>query len=179
MSKIIISIILLVVSAGAFFGFIDPVYKEIQTLDIEKQELGSALNNFKEIRQARDLLLGKRKNISSVDLARLKRLVPDHVDNVRLVMELDNIAARYGMSLKNVKINSDAGKESGTLGATDVNFGTLNLDFSVVGSYGIFNSFLQDLEKSLRIVDVKSFSFHSGENDFYEYNIGIQTYWLK
>jgi len=179
MSKFIISIILIVISAGAFFGFIDPTYTEVQVLDVKKQELNSALNNFKEIRQTRDSLLEKRKNISSVDIARLKRFVPDHVDNVRLVMELDNIAARYGMSLKNVKINSDAGKGSDLLGVADVNYGTLDLDLTVVGSYGVFVSFLRDLEKSLRIIDVKSISLYSGNNDFYEYNVGIQTYWLK
>ena len=40
-------------------------------------------------------------------------------------------------------------------------------------TYGI------DLEKSLRIMNVKSISFKASDNGLYEHQITLETYWLK
>jgi len=54
------------------------------------------------------------------------------------------------------------------------------LVIAVLSSYAVFIKFLEDIEKSLRIVDVVSIGFDSkDENDIYDFNVSIRTYWLK
>ena len=175
--------ILLIGSAIAIFYFItDPSYQEIKRLTIERESYNNALDNAKKLQAVRDELLAKYNAFPSTDLDRLEHMLPNNVDNVRLVLEIDRMAAKYGMSIKNIKISGDTdrGKERSLIGKDDKLYGTLALDFSVDGPYSNFNSFLSDLEKSLRIVDIDGISFSaSEERSVYQYNVKIKTYWLK
>jgi hypothetical protein len=38
---------------------------------------------------------------------------------------------------------------------------------------------LKDLENSLRLVDVTDITVSSSENDFYNYSLTLNTYWLR
>ncbi|MEK7192734.1 MAG: hypothetical protein AAB682_01220, partial [Patescibacteria group bacterium] len=86
---------------------------------------------------------------------------------------VDNIAARYGMQLKNVHFKTEGTIPEGK------DYGTVTFGFSVQGSYSTLKTFLADLERSLRLVDLTSLSFNSGEKDLYEYTIELTTYWSK
>jgi hypothetical protein len=66
-----------------------------------------------------------------------------------------------------------------TIGPDTRSFGIATLGFSVTASYKTFKNFLGDLERSLRIIDVKTLSFSAGDKDQYEYNLEINSYWLK
>ena len=60
-------------------------------------------------------------------------------------------------------------------------YNTLLFAFSVQGNYDTLKRFTRDLEQSLRLVDIQQISFRidNQEDDFYTYEIVIQTYWLK
>ena len=62
--------------------------------------------------QLKQSLLSRFNAFKTEDLDRLRKLLPDHVDNVRLILDLDNLAARHGMALQNVVISEPA-SESG------------------------------------------------------------------
>ena len=55
----------------------------------------------------------------------------------------------------------------------------IGLSFSVAGTYTNLRAFLADLERSLRIVDVRALSFTAGDKDSNEYSIELDTYWFK
>ena len=175
--KFLVPTILLVVSGIAFFGFIDPAYKKIGDLRKEAALFNEALENSEKLQQIRDTLLEKYNSFSTRDLERLEKLIPNNVDNVRLVRDLDGIASQYGMSLRDVKVETL--EKSAGLGPDTLAVGTVIVSFTVSGPYDAFLSFLRDLERSLRIVDVSSVSFLSSEEDFYEYKMSLRTYWLK
>ncbi|MBI2046297.1 MAG: type 4a pilus biogenesis protein PilO [Parcubacteria group bacterium] len=174
-----IPIILIIAAIGVFFWLIDPLYKEIGTLGQQVASFNSALEKSKELQAVRDELLSKYNSFAATDLERLEKMLPDNVDNVRLIMDINNIAARYNMSLKNTKITIVDEAKSGLLGPNRKKYGTVQLEFSVSGPYGTFLAFLEDMEKSLRIVDVVGLSFASASKDFYDYTVLLQTYWLK
>lgn len=171
--------ILIATAIGMFFLLIDPLYKEIGALQQQAASFDAALAKSKELQTVRDDLLSKYNAFSTTDLDRLSRMLPDNVDNVRLIMDINNIAARYNMSLKNTKINIIDEAKNGALGPNRKKYGTVQLEFSVAGPYSVFLAFLEDLEKSLRIVDVAGLTFSSASKDFYDYNVALQTYWLK
>jgi Tfp pilus assembly protein PilO len=178
--RTIVPILLIIVAIGAFFAYVDPTYAKIKALKQEEAQYDEALTKSRELQAIRDRLLSKFNTFSTTDLERLEKLLPDNVDNVRLIMDIASIAAKYGMTIKNVSIKEVAPqKDAGIVGPDEKNYGSIGLDFSISSTYNNFVQFIMDLEQSLRIVDITSISFRSGEADLYEYNLGVRTYWLK
>lgn len=163
------------------------MYVEIKEVLKEEEKFDKALDKSKELKEVRDALLSRYNTFSTNDLDRLGKLLPDHVDNVRLVLDIDHIASTYGMRIKNVNISvvkEDNDRQRGVIGPDDKLYESVGLSFSITSSYDILKQFIKDLEKSLRIVDVMSISLTSVEteeitNDLYNYDIGLKTYWLK
>ncbi|MCU0660619.1 MAG: type 4a pilus biogenesis protein PilO [Candidatus Pacebacteria bacterium] len=192
--RLFIPILLLLVSVGTFAFYINPTYQEVQSLRAEKAEYDAALNNSKILQSIRGSLSDKYKSIDPNNIAKLSKLLPDNVDNIKLILEIQRIASTYGMTLQNVKFDTEqkptqTANQAGfvTSGAAQSgpkkDFGTFDLEFSTQGSYANFVSFLSDLERSLRIVDVKSISFTSQNaqagSDTYKYDFKITTYWFR
>ena len=174
----IISIFLILASIGLFFGYIDPTYTAIKDLRVEKADYDRALNNSKELQAERDKLLKKYNEMPRSDLDKLAKLLPDNIDNVRLIIDLDEMAKKYGMRIRNFK--ADANERKDVIGKDATPYGILTLSFSTSASYNTFLAFIRDLEKSLRILDISAITFSAGEtNPLYEYNVTVKTYWLK
>jgi len=182
-----------VVAAALFLGYTRPAYEKVQSVKGDIGQFDEALQKSRELQELKQGLLSRYNTFSEADLLRLRKLLPDHVDNVRLVLDLDNLAGRYKMAVQNVLISRGAPEEQaatvlGSLGTQSEVFDNLTMQFATVGTYSNFVSFLEDLESSLRIVDLVSLTIEqtsiSNEGDeleepIYEYNVAIRTYWLK
>lgn len=201
MFKFILPTILIGTALTGFLAFTNPYYKEI-TLEREKiTSYNEALNNSKTLEAERDKLTQKYNSFNTDDLYKLQKLLPDNIDNIRLILEIEKIASPYGMALKDVKYdatnkNVDTSQQASTFAPTVEDTGPqdyriLNLEFSTQGTYNNFINFVKDLENNLRIVDISSIQFSSsgvvstgvGLNpslpEAYKYNFKIRTYWLK
>lgn len=182
MIKLTFPIIFILLSAGLFFGFIDPTYNDIQKILEEEKKFDQALDKSKELQRVRDKLLSKYNTFSTNDLTRLTKLLPDNVDNVRLVLDIDHIASAYGMRIRDVVVRKAQSRQAGVIGPSEKPYESVMLSFSLTSSYENLIQFIKDIEKSLRIVDVTEISLipsRIGDDNLYEYNIGIKTYWLK
>jgi Tfp pilus assembly protein PilO len=196
MTKIIISIIALVLAIALFVGYTKPTYEKIENVKKDIIKFDQALAKSRELQELKRGLLSRYNTFSERDLSRLNKLLPDHVDNVRLVLDLDNLASRYGMAVQNVLISKSVEENPqevtvlGSLGVQNDKFDSLTLQFATVGSYSNFVRFLEDLESSLRIVDLIGLTIEEAnissedekdelEEPLYEYNVSIRTYWLK
>ena len=174
----IISILLILSSIGLFFGYVDPQYMKIKDLLVEKGSYQTALANSQQLQLERDQLLGKLNSFRETDLTKLSRLLPDNIDNVRLIIDIDNIASEFGMRIRNFK--AETPQEQTVLGSQSDPYGTLTLSFSTTGNYDSFVAFMKKLETSLRIIDVVSVDFLVADNNsLYDYSVTIKTYWLK
>jgi len=116
-------------------------------------------------------------------LARLDEFLPDHVDNIQLIIDVNGIAKKNGMVIKNVKVTTGA-DGANTVGAKslstlDPRLGAMILSFSVTGTYDAYKKLVADLASSLRIIDISSVSFATDDKGIYTYNLSIKTYWLK
>src|ERR1035437_5637600 len=103
MFRYLLAIILIVISIVGFFTFVDPLYKDISALKVQAASYNEALGNEKALENERDKLTAKESAISPENLVKLQKLLPDNVDNIRLILELQKIASPFGMDLKNVK----------------------------------------------------------------------------
>ncbi len=180
MKKFLFPTILIILSIGLFVMYVDPVYKEIKELRKVSAKYDEALDKSKELKKVRDSLLVTYNSFSQNDLSRLRKMLPDNVDNVRLIMDINGIAAKYGTIIKDIKLNSSAGKSPTNVAGVE-EYGSVNLGFSVMATYDDFLKFLEDLRDSLRLVDVVALGFSSVEDDvsIYKFNVEIKTYWLK
>ncbi len=179
--KLFLPILFLAISGALFFLYIDPSYVQVKGLLAEQGQIDQALSRSKELQDVRDSLLARYNTFPTAEIDRLQKLVPDHVDNVRLILDLDAMASKYGMRVRDVNISNDASKQDAavTIGSDDSAYESVVLSFSVSGTYDTFRQFLADLEHSLRLVDVVGLSFKANDNGIYTFTFHIKTYWLK
>lgn len=188
MTKTILSVVGLVAAGGIFFAFTQPRYDAVRALESEMAQYDQALQRSSELQQLKQTLLSRYNAFNPVDVDRLYKLLPDHVDNVRLVLDLDNLAARHGLALQNVVTSSPGTERPSSAAVANVasrqRYDSLTLQFRTQGTYTNFTSFMRDLEASLRLVDIVDLSLVqlpgvvAGE-PIYRYELTIRTYWLK
>ncbi|MEO8637664.1 MAG: hypothetical protein ABI430_02050 [Candidatus Taylorbacteria bacterium] len=187
-NRLITPIILLLASAGLFFGFIRGQYAK--NLDLKKEVLvyQDALEKAKQLTTLRDGLVKKKEAIGKDNLEKLGKLMPDNVDTVRMVSDLNGIADNHGILVKTVKLANPQDAKvagvadtTGTTGQAQTDFDKASLSFTLTTSYDKFSNFLTDLERSLRILDVTSIILKPVEKDstLYDFTVNASTYWLK
>ncbi|KKS45230.1 hypothetical protein A3I25_01325 [Candidatus Nomurabacteria bacterium RIFCSPLOWO2_02_FULL_42_17] len=196
MTRLFLPIILIGAAIGLFAVFTDSLYGEVKELSIEQDNYNTALSNSKQILKERDALVEKYNNFSEVDKEKLNKLLPDNVDNIRLIIELETLGLRDGMVLKDVKVESASGGKTQDLSGEEEEFvenlpseskrdySSMDISFSMDGTYQSFLKFISDLDKSLRMVDVQSIAFSSSSEKesagaVYSFDFKIRTYWLK
>lgn len=164
---------------------VQPQYKEIQALQVQSQELEQVLSNARRLQSIRDSLLDKRNELSNSDLARLEKMVPENVDNVKLILELQSVANQYGLEIQTASTDQEQegqAEEQNARSFVDIesrDYGIIALDFNIVGTYHNFLAFLADIERNLRITDVRSLGFVSDGSGTYSFQLTLETYWLK
>lgn len=173
----ILPLVLALASLALFFFFVIPEFRELKERRAQIGFLNEALSNSRKVQAVRDSLLSSYNTIADADLSRLEKILPDHVDNVRLILEIDRIASRNGMVLQN--ITTREAERRNQFGPDDSSFGKIQMGFSLVGRYESLVNFLSEIEQSLRLVDVVGLSFVRGQGDLYEYELELYTYWLK
>ncbi len=200
MMRLIIAIVAAVLAGGMFFFYTKPAYDKVGVTRDQIAQYNAALDKAAELQRLKQTLLSRFNAFNPTDLDRLHKLLPDHVDNVRLILDLDNLAGRYGLSLQNVDVSSSDSQVSknqtaiSTIGTSNQKYGSLTLTFGTRATYNNFVQFLGDLESSLRIVDFISLSIASSDTPgvpsiggapkaasepLYSYKISLRTYWLK
>lgn len=193
MTKAILSIIFIGASIMIFTLYVRPTYDQIQDNRALVAGFDEALAKTREIQELKNSLLSRYNLFAGNNLERLQKMLPDHVDNVRLVLDMDGIASKYNIRIQNVEVQSTPD------GRTDRNsiilnggvaenrpYRSLNLQFEVLATYDDFVLLMRDLETSLRIVDLTSLSVRP-RNDvasagtsapLYSFGVSLRTYWL-
>ncbi len=175
--------ILLVASAIALFAlWTNPTYEGTKAVQMQVAAYDDALNKSQELKAVRDEKVAAFDTFSDSDKARLQRVLPDNVDNIHLIIDINSIAARHGLSLKNVSLgtvsDSASARSDLAVGSSGDPVGSIALGFTVSASYDDFLSFLQDIEHSLRVIDVEKIDFSVGDKGLSDYTLSIRTYWL-
>lgn len=190
--KKLIPIILIIISIAAFFAVIDPQYDQVKILKLKKEKNSGYLEKALLLEERRDELKRQYDSIPESDRKQLEKLLPDTVDNVRLILDINNIAETYGIQIKDIEISSKSNEtnsdnvinnqtvvDQSEIQNADL-VGTIVLGFSIAADYEIFKQFISDLENKLRIVDVRQIDISTSETSTaYEYKISLDTYWLR
>jgi hypothetical protein len=173
--------ILILISAGLFYTFVMPEYSKVQALRAEAAQYQGVLGHVSDLSQKRDALLLKYNAIPQQDIDSLEKILPDNVNVVELALDLDSIASKYGISIKNVQTvkAQDQGATSVVVPVPSGPYQKANISFSFISTYDNFRKFERDLEQSLSIIDVKTASFNTADSGLDEFQMQIETYWTS
>ncbi|MDQ2933313.1 MAG: hypothetical protein M3Q80_02940 [bacterium] len=193
MNRNITALILIVLAIGIFMTFTRTKLTELQGMRKVNAKYAVALANAKTLLKARDEANKKWNAIEPQDRERLEKIIPDTIDNIRLIIDLNAIARQNGnLSLRNIKAvatdnadkqvappkttNAAATKNSGI---TTPKLDVVTVSFSLNAPYEQFILFMEDLEKSLRILDVTHLTVAVAQNGTYDFGVELKTYWLR
>jgi Tfp pilus assembly protein PilO len=189
--KSFLSLLFISVSVVLFFVFIRPQYQELQATQEQVTFAKSNLETASNLTKSRDELIAKYGSISKTDLDNLKILLPDSVDNIRLIIQVNSLATKNGLSLLR-SVDYQSNQDSA---ATDPNqnpdaqkqaLGEFTISFQTTGQYKNFLAFVSDLEQNLRLVDVVKVEItptaqgvQQNAASSLSYKVTLKTYWLK
>ena len=198
--KNITSIIVIICAVGVFFFFTDREYKEVKQLQTEIEANKKIIELANKLDTKKVELNDKFNQISREEKEELEKLLPDTVDNVRLIIDMNNIAEKFGIIIRDISINTNesstggskkttTGQKSNFDNITEENsikyvdtskIGVISFSFSVSAKYEVFLDFLKQLEETLRLVDIRNIEVSRGTTDvLYNYRVTLDTYWLK
>ncbi len=199
----ILSVVAIVIAGAIFFVYTKPTFDTIQSTQAQIAQYNAALDKATQLQELKQTLLSRYNSFSPSDLARLETMLPDQVNNIGLILDLDTLANQFGLSLENVNISSPDASGAGSVGAVGAStlpYDSLDVQFTVHGTYAQFIQYITNLETSLRIVDLVGLSIGGGasgsgtgsgstapvvtgpagtDNIDYTFNITLQTYWLN
>lgn len=182
-------VILICLSIGIFFLYISPTYKNsIIPLQQEIKKSDSALAAAADFNEKQAQIATERAAIPADAVEKLQKYLPDGVDNVQMILDLNALAARSGVTLSRFGIKENS--QVATNGSIDTGGDILNntkgkgtdsLDLSVTatGTYGAFRTFLYGIEHSLRPLDVTQIIINDSKTGVYSYDMTLRIYWLR
>lgn len=194
------ALILIVLAIGIYFTVTRGLLEQVKEVRAVNDEYSGALRNAEELIKVRKKVSDDYNSITDADRQRLDKMVPNTVDNIRLVIDLTSVGLRHGFTLKNIKASAANSNERaprpedaqamitarggpGYYGAVGniptPTLETVTVTFDVVAPYLEFISFLQDLEANLRLMDISRLSVTANEDGLYAFNVELKTYWLK
>ena len=177
-------IIFILLAVGIFFAFVNPQNEKL--LELKKTEVDYVIAQrlANELRKTREVLQDDFKKVSRENQERLKLMLPDTVDNVRLILDLTKLAEQsFGIALSSINISSGAGEQQDggqiIIDNSKSGIGTIRVDFNFITTYEDYKLFLRSLEKSLRLMDIKRLTVRTSDGPLNSYSVSFDTYWLR
>jgi len=184
-------ILVVVVITIGFFVFVIPKYKSISdninTKDQEKKLELDYLNNYQ-------LELTKYKTsyekLEKEDIEKVNKIYPSLEDVEELFTELAVLVKKNGLLLNSIELKKfeeknvqktaakkeDNAQKEGAISELSDDIGVVDINLSISGvNYKSLKNILRTFENNLRILDIQSLSFQSGNS----LSLEIKTYYDK
>jgi Tfp pilus assembly protein PilO len=186
MSKNLLNLLLVVTVFAMYYLVIGPIYSgtggvwqpkdSIQSLRTINAQYDETLAQADGLYNQAQTLRAQYANVSPEQKAKMEIMVPNSIDKIRLLDEVDNLGRQTGLIF-----DSLAYAEGAASGAGSVALGSASISFTVKTNYPKFKELMDNFEKSLRLFSVQnvSFSAPSKEGDLTSYQVKLNTYYLK
>lgn len=179
----IFPLVSILLAGGILFTYVGPTWsgpiKETKAaIEINKDALVSA----EEYADRQKALMSERSAIDPENLKKLSIFLPRSVDNVGLILDVNALAARSGVILTGIDVvgeNPTAADEDASGSNLEDRIGSVNMDLSAIGSLNVFHTFLNGIEKSGRLLDVRDIKVTGSDTGVYTYQMTVRLYWLR
>lgn len=185
MNSRILAVIAFAAALGIFFFYINPtlsgpIASSKAAIASDVTALAAADKYTNQVTK----LQNAEKTIGAANLARLSLLVPDSVNNIGLILDLDALAARSGIQVSSIDVapqtsGSDSSAQDGSNQSASSPYQSMDFSLSGTGGYTAFKAFVAGLEKSERLLDVQEISIQGSDTGVYTYRMKIRLYWLR
>lgn len=191
MNRNITAIILIAIAVGIYFTYTQGQIDTDKAILAINDQYKSAITNAQSLKTIRDSVQKDYNKISLEDRARLDKMIPSSVNNIHLIVDISRLANKNGFAVRNIKAdmvqsNTPAGQQNSVVTGTssqallpNMSLANVRLSFDATVSYDKFLTFMQDLEKSLRIMDVTKLTVRATDTGIYDFSVEVNTYWLK
>ncbi len=175
----------IIIALLIFFFFAQPKFAEINATQNESLQYQNAAAKAQELNAELSAKLTEKRAYPVEALEKLDALVPESIDEIKILNDLNEIAKSHNMLFGNVSVSAaDEFSNSegvGEITAQTVNYAdliTTDISFSLIGSYEQFKAFLNDIEQSLVMLEVLNISFSTGESALQQYEISARVFSL-
>jgi Tfp pilus assembly protein PilO len=192
MNRNVTATILIVLAIGIYVTFTRAKLAEVNATRAVNLQFSTAIDNASRLISVRDEVQKQYRDLSESDRKRLDKMLPDSVDNIRLVIDLDDLANKKRLVLRNIKASVPPAQKQPPAPATGpgaasarINtipaptLDTVSVSFSLTATYEQLIDFLQAIEANLRIMDVTKLSVAVNATGGYDFNVDLKTYWLR
>ena len=182
----LLPIVIVIAAIGLFFVYTSPAYTgPVTAARLEVESLNGALKAADAFKERESQLLAERDALPAEDLARLEAFLPNNVNNIQLILDLDALAARSGVRLSNFNVGEQASDGSATTDDESISLestsavGFIDITLTAEGTYSAFRSFIQATEQSLRMLDLVALNIDGSATGVYTYDMTFRIYWLQ
>lgn len=171
----------LILSLCVVYAFAYPYYQEVGLLGEEKNKYEESLALVADIESKKNALIQEYENIGESDKIKISTVLPDSLNFVRLISQISEVGASDGILISNISMRETDSSVGNSIAEAEPPrpYNSAVIGFSFDASYAQFNSFMSRLEKSLRILDIRSVQIQTAENGRYSYKVEFETYWVK
>jgi hypothetical protein len=170
---------LIVIAGALFFMFGKPQLADLDALSREKDSYNQAISDLNTVEEKKNQLLARLNAVPEENIKRIDTMLPDKANIVGLVAEIDSIAGKRGILIRNIETGQPANFASAVgevAPPKDYNSTTLTFDFD--SNYDNMKYLLTELESSLRLLDIRSVSFGTSEKPGQQnYKVSMDVYW--
>lgn len=153
MNRYILPLLFILVSFGIYVTYIDKTYAEIQEQIKRQHELEAYLEQAANAQAELAEFASRVASFPAGAHESLVKMVPDEIDKVRFIVDVNALANQYGFKVKSPQVTEEA------LDGSDAKYNRHTLTFGISAPYPIFRNFLSALESSLALRDLSSVSF--------------------
>lgn len=184
MNSRVLPLLAVLIAIVIFFVYINPMWSgRIADTKAAIASAEDALVAASQFTAQQNQLATERDMIDPADLARLEVFLPDSVDNVGLILDLNALAAQSGLALSNIDVTKGAADSAFSAeslpdaGGDPV--GSVDLSLSAVGTYAALQNFLKGVERSQRLLDARDLTVRGSDTGVYTYQMALRLYWLR
>ena len=188
-------ITILLIFGAIFVGifYFRPEWTAFRSLRAKAAYLEQISAELDDLTKNRDALFSTVNSLSKDDLNRLNTILPRGQDSARFLVFLGNATKENHLVLKSVDISGSSAPSNQKQGKIQPRPGgsalvqpqkevnDLPFSLAVSGSYESFKSFLKELERNVRIIDIQDISFTApaskNENAPMDFSLKMKTYY--
>ncbi len=168
----LIPLLAIAIAVAVLFMYVKPTYSgSVATTKAAILSDDQALAAAEAYAEKENQLLSARDAIAPENLTRLEQFLPSSVNNVQMILDLNALAARSGVVIKDVGVATPPEVSTGQIGEID-------LTLSATATYAQFRTFLESVERSARVLDVGALAVTGSETGVYTYTLTLRLYWL-
>ncbi len=175
----LLTLLVLTLSIGYVFTY--PSFNDVSLLQAEQDKYQHYLDAVADIENRKNQLLEEFNRISEEDKKNIDTILPNNLDFVKLTAQIDAVGSKNGVQIDRVSYREVDPSIGGSIAEAEPAkpFRSAIITFSFDTTHERFGTFMDGLEKSLRILDVRSVRINAMQGNQNTYMVEFETYWLK